>query len=146
MTDVPRYVRLSPPLPCAASELGLAAQAGAHIGFVLALAPDRLLVRFAESQVRAAVAACGDDQVGPRGGLAVSLSDSRAYSFHFELALPQAVAGLLPDDEALEARINDPISLARLADLLTLVRKGQHIAICETMDVEASDRYTGFSD
>jgi isopentenyl-diphosphate delta-isomerase len=27
-----------------------------------------------------------------------------------------------------------------------LVRKGQHIAICATMDVEASDRYTGFND
>jgi isopentenyl-diphosphate delta-isomerase len=48
--------------------------------------------------------------------------------------------------DAHEAQIEDQASAAALQDLLNLVRKDQHIAICETQDVEASDRYTGLSD
>lgn len=130
------YVRLNPPLPCAAPGF----ETGGLVGFTLALAQDRLLVRFVDGSAWDAVEA----GAAPRGELAVTLGDSRTYSFHFELALPAVpIAG---EPEALEARISDPVGLARLADLLTLVRKGQHIAICETMDVEAKDRYTGFSD
>jgi isopentenyl-diphosphate delta-isomerase len=45
-----------------------------------------------------------------------------------------------------ELLVEDPEGRERLFDLMGLVRKGQHIAICATMDVEASDRYTGFND
>lgn len=34
----------------------------------------------------------------------------------------------------------------KLGDLLTLVRKNQHISLCSSVDVEAKDRFTGFSE
>lgn len=34
----------------------------------------------------------------------------------------------------------------KLGDLLTLIRKNQHISLCSTVDVEAKDRNTGFSE
>ena len=35
--------------------------------------------------------------------------------------------------------------LSELKDLLNLLRKSQHLSICQEQDVEASDRFTGFS-
>jgi isopentenyl-diphosphate delta-isomerase len=54
---------------------------------------------------------------------------------------PEKFSGALT--ESGEFVVADP---SPLRDLLALVRKEQHIAICAGSDVEASDRYTGFSD
>jgi isopentenyl-diphosphate delta-isomerase len=61
---------------------------------------------------------------------------------HFALS-GQLVAG---PSGTFELLVEAPRDQERLVDLMGLVRKGQHIAICATMDVEASDRYTGFTD
>jgi len=77
------------------------------------------------------------------GELAVALSGHRTY------ALPVSYApNPTPSPEAvtLAARVEPGPGRERLHDLLAVVRKSQHITICATMDVEASDRYTGLTD
>ena len=124
---------LNPPLPCIDARLGT--------GFVHALAQDALLVQFSTPP---SPSRC-------RGELTVTLGGGRAYSLPFTLPpqshAPRGDAEATGNGSPMSLlQIEDPEAKARLADLLNLVRKGQHIAICETMDVEASDRYTAFAD
>lgn len=128
------YVALSPPLPCVVPGLG----AHGRVGFVHALAQDRLIIRF-EGEPTSPRRLDGATRAPVHGEVTVTLGEHRTYALAIEMDGDGA-------NGPVEARVKDEAGLARLQDLMNLVRKGQHIAICETMDVEASDRYTGFSD
>lgn len=130
--DHSRYVMLSPPLPCTMSLGGRQELAG----FVHALAVDRVLIKGPhEGSFQAPI---GSDAEGHPIDLTVRFDATRTYSLSGQI--------LAADVESLEVAIEDQGHQTRLFDLLGLVRKGQHITICASMDVEASDRYTGFSD
>lgn len=83
------------------------------------LSADRLLIEWTDQRARDSSHAPSD----------ITVSLSKDQTFHFRNEMPRI-----------------PAEKARLTDLLNLVRKNQHITLCETVDVEASDRYTGFSD
>jgi isopentenyl-diphosphate delta-isomerase len=122
------FVALSPPLPCIDRDCGA--------GFVVALAQDCLLLQLARP---------GGPEPGRRGELTILAEGGRRYELPCVFA-PAPTVALAGRGGDLAAVVTEPAAQSRLADLMTLVRKGQHIAICESMDVEASDRYTGFSD
>jgi isopentenyl-diphosphate delta-isomerase len=125
------FVTLDPPLFCAAGHLGA--------GFVVSLAADRLVI-----QVASPTRATSDEQ-----SLTVSLTTGQTYHFPKVVFQPAgAWAGLQDPSQRLFVALIRPQSpeQQQLTDLMTIVRKDQHIAICQTQDVEASDRYTGFSD
>lgn len=130
------YVQLSPPLPCVAPGLG----PHGSVGFVHALAQDRLKIRFEGVSLSPGRLVHGASAKPTTTDITVTLGDQRSYALAIELQHD------LASSDTVEARVLGEAALGRLADLLNLVRKGQHIAICETMDVEATDRYTGFSD
>ncbi len=88
-------------------------------GFVHGLSSDRLLIEWTEKRATEYSQAPAD--------ITVSLSPSQTFHFRNEV-------------------MRVPAEKAKLGDLMNLVRKNQHITLCETVDVEASDRYTGFSD
>lgn len=113
-----QLVTLEPPLPCVGAKAGP--------GFVTALGKDRLVVRFANG------APASDD-------LIVAYGESRTFSVSAQLAAAEQPG-------TFAARVEAKTDLNELANLLSLVRKGQHIRICETQDVEATDRFTGFSE
>ena len=110
------FIALNPPLPCIDVSLGA--------GFVTALAADGLRVRFVESTARQT-----------QGQVRLAFTPDQSYLFNWHL--------LGTKDGELHLSIGEKDHPA-LADLMTLVRKNQHISICATTDVEASDRFTGF--
>lgn len=116
--DLSSFVTLTPPLPLAA--------ASGQTGFVTALAVDRLKVELAVATTDARLV---DVRVATGAG--------RLFTFA-NLALVT-----VPNARSCDAVITTDADKERLANLLTLVRKSQHIALCETEDVEAKDRYTG---
>lgn len=131
----PGFVALSPPLPCVVPTLGP--------GFVKALGDGQLQVEIiAASDIPGALSAegDGDQRANVRGELTVSLGHDRNYHFPF---LRQVGAAASP---VFTAEVQGDDALARLQDLKTVVRKSQHIALCQANDVEATDRYTGLSD
>jgi isopentenyl-diphosphate delta-isomerase len=120
------YVELRTPLPCIT---------GAHgAGFVHAIAKDRFLIRFTNQNS------------------AQTLSDNRdvltittEQGTHFTFST--CVEGISLDKDGMsEARVPDSKDVLQVNDLLTLLRKSQHINLCNNDDVEAKDKYTGFSD
>lgn len=131
-----RYVMVSPPLPCCIKAQAWSSTGpgdSAESGFeITGLATDRVLVQ-------ASAAASDWSSVS---GVQVELQ------VLFDGQKPFLLSGQLVAKEArtLELLVSHAADQERLFDLMGLVRKGQHIAICATMDVEASDRYTGFSD
>ncbi len=127
-SNLPKHlVALRPPLPCIDASRGP--------GFVHGLAADRMIIEWQKSAPY--------PEKSP-SDLTVALSSAR--SFRFE-SLTHTIAAPGPAGQPwAEAKTTSTNDLGRLADLLNLVRKGQHIALCESTDVEATDRYTGFSD
>jgi isopentenyl-diphosphate delta-isomerase len=119
--DSSRFVALDPALVCHDVVLGP--------GSVHALATNAIVVSFASGA-----------RPAPGGGsLSVSFGDDHRFSVRWSEVTPVARDGrsqltVLPADHS------------GLADLMTLVRKNQHISICATKDVEASDRYTGLEE
>ena len=122
VSSQPNQVLLRPPLPCVAS------------GFT-GLAP---LVGFVTRMGASCVTTSMPLPAGARGRVQVSLASGQQYALDVE-ALPSATAEV-------DLRLLDEPSRTRLADLLTLVRKDQHIGLCATEDVEAKDRDAGFGD
>ncbi len=112
-----QLVTLEPPLPCVGVKAGP--------GFIVALGKDRLLVKMSAG-------APGTDD------LTVAYSEGRTFTVSARLS--ERAPGTF------EAAVEAKGDLHEIDNLLALVRKGQHIRICETMDVEAADRFTGFSE
>ena len=111
----------------------------AGAGFVQALAADALVIQFQ------------DVGASPSGSLTIVLDAGRSFQLvgkaHASTTLERSTTPLATTTTALtRIHISDPRQRDILADLLTLIRKSQHIEICATTDIEASDRYTGFSD
>lgn len=123
------FVTLNPPLACIV-ELADEEQVN---GFVCALAPDLIQTTLSPSQ---------PPSQGSRCQLKLSLASGRHYQFEGQLKTAKGGDSNAPAMISLES----PIARAQLTDLLHLIRKEQHIHICATQDVEASDRYTGFGD
>ena len=67
----------------------------------------------------------------------LKLSENKHYSFT-GLSSPAK-------DKLVRLDISDESSLESMADLLGQLRKDQHIEICNNLDVESSDKFTGFS-
>ena len=127
MRAVSGFVTLTTPFPCTL----IAADGHGVTGFVRALATDRLQAWLtAPAPVRLA-GACR---------LSLVLASGRHYDFEGQLDAGST------DELAPIIRVDAAASRSQLTDLLHLVRKEQHIHICATVDVEASDRYTGFRD
>jgi len=111
----------------------------AGAGFVQALAADALVIQFQ------------DPGALPSGRLTIVLDAGRSFQLvgkaHSSPLLDRTTASVgAANKTPTHIHITDPGQRDILADLLTLIRKSQHIEICATTDIEASDRYTGFSD
>jgi isopentenyl-diphosphate Delta-isomerase len=121
------FIKLNPPLPFTAMDLG-------H-GFVTAMSAERVIVDFAE-QLK-------PTNINNKSRLTISLTDGQTYhypSVSFSHSRHGAFCeGLVSNDKELK-------NTQPMGELINHVRKDQHISICAHEDVEASDRYTGFSD
>lgn len=123
------FVTLNPPLAC----ILLLADGGQATGFVRALAPDHLQTSLSLPNNQMLAGSCQ---------LSLALASGRRYQFEGQLKPTQVSDAATPAIIHLET----PTARAQLTDLMHLIRKEQHIHICATMDVEAADRYTGFTD
>jgi isopentenyl-diphosphate Delta-isomerase len=100
--------------------------AGANCGFIEEVGKDRLYLK----------------TVARTSDLHFTLTTAFSTQVSFEL---KGTLGQETPDGLTEFCV-DPTSLPVLQDLLTYVRKQQHIVLCRDQDVEASDKFTGFSD
>jgi isopentenyl-diphosphate delta-isomerase len=120
------YVALRTPLPC---------MTGAHgAGFVHAIAKDRFLIRFANYDIAKTVTNISD---------VLTITTEQGTHFTFNTSIGENERS--PDGMS-EARVPELADTTQVTDLLTVLRKSQHINLCNNDDVEAKDKYTGFSD
>ncbi len=119
------FIKLNPPLPFTAIELG-------H-GFVRALSADRVIVDFAEQSKSTPIS-------NNRSRLTISLTDGHTYHY------PSVDFSHSSHGSFCEGIVEPESNEQSLGELISHIRKDQHISICALEDVEASDRYTGFSD
>jgi isopentenyl-diphosphate delta-isomerase len=117
LSRTPDLIKLEPALPWL-SEQGCA-------GFVQSLGRDRLHLQ---------------PTPGSRDGahlkrITVSLSDGPSFTLHGVCTMAAAEWVFVVKDA----------DQSRLLDMMGQLRKDQHIEICRNKDVEASDRFTGFS-
>ena len=116
MSTTDAVIELSPPLPWVAFEA---------MGFVIGLGREGLILSVA-SPLSA-----------PLTGLTVALVDGP----------PLHIVGTgQPTSDGHVHFHPDAAGIELVADWRGRLRKAQHIAICQTQDVEASDRFTGFED
>lgn len=121
MTGTMDLIKLDRPLPWISSP-------GAS-GWVLALGKANLLLQFPEFK---------DQKLLPPS---ITVGFDSRQSFHFTGSWqPQSE----PDTYLFE--LTTQRAQDELEQLLGQLRKGQHIEICRNSDVEASDRFTGFSE
>ncbi len=117
MSATPDLIKLDPPLPWVSRS--------GTTGFVLGLAKDHLLLQLNHN----------DAEKPTVSGVTVHLGGPQRFYF----------AGTAEEkSERLLLYPVDAQEKALLQDMLGQLRKGQHIDICRDLDVEASDRYTGF--
>lgn len=112
------FIRLHPSLPWK-SDLGV------H-GRVNGCAPDRLLLET-------------DAPQASFSSITISLEDGQDFRFNGRVQGESAQGSPLQFVVA-------PEQQGLLQDLIGQIRKDQHIEICRSQDVEASDRFTGFQD
>lgn len=125
------YVSLSIALDCV---LSLPARAVTSKAQLLALGPDRLLLSIHEANLLTETAAV----------LSLNLGRPPLYELHG--TLKPAGKDLAGTSNELASHVLCTPDTAAMRDILHRVRKNQHIHICASQDVEASDRYTGFAD
>ena len=112
-------IPLNPPLPWLAVP--------ASCGFVSGIGDDRLML-----------SSLGAPPDGGPTTLRVALHDAAMLTLRGQL--------LPANDESYFFAPDDDASRTALLDLKLRLRKEQHITICQSADVEASDRFTGFAD
>lgn len=117
MSRTPDLIKLEPALPWL-SEQGSA-------GFVQALGRDRLLLQPTP----------GSRDGGHLTRITVRLNEGPTFTLHGACTPTAAEWVFMVDAE----------DQSRLLDMIGQLRKDQHIEICRNKDVEASDRFTGFS-
>ncbi len=115
-------VRLSPPLPYASAFLGS--------GTIDSISPNHLLITRSGGS-SSSLAGCP-----PLTSLQLQLSEGRTIDL--------TVAPETLESGQLLLRADGHDSHQSLHEVLNHIRKFQHIEICRTQDVEATDRYTGF--
>lgn len=134
--QAPAFVKVVPPLPFILNE-------GVQ-GFVLGLSQSSLQLRVVAGTLKFL-----DGTSGPNlqrtHQLAISGEDGVLHRLNVFAHRPTTAQGKSLETE-LTAKAADETSVRGLNELLTVLRKNQHINICQSQDVEATDRYTGFSD
>jgi isopentenyl-diphosphate delta-isomerase len=120
-----QLIHLNQPLPCSSSELGP--------GLVYELSPSALHIKFQHPQARA--------KSHETALITVKTLEGQSFTINTKISAPT-----LNSTEFHTASVHQDSERSKLKEVLGLVRKNQHIDICQTQDVEASDRFTGFSD
>lgn len=128
----PAFVKISPPLPFILDER--------LQGFALELSSHQLILKLARNASGPVAQTLSGSASSSQ--LLVSSDDGTVHRLEVTITPAQ---GPLGAGDLLATVANEPSS-RQLADLLTILRKKQHISICQSQDVEASDRFTGFSD
>ena len=135
------FIKLNPPLPFTAQNLG-------H-GFVKALAADSFVLNFMEQPTAYSLNNLSGHTV------TISVSDNRSFKFSdVKIAYTendgQCLGSISPRQSDTSEKSQETETSVRsgnlLNELISHIRKDQHISICAHEDVEASDRYTGFAD
>ena len=94
-------------------------------GYVTELAPTFLMIE-------------GDLSPNARHSISLELSADKHYSFEG--------ISYLDKNSLIKLEISTQDCLESMSDLLGQLRKDQHIEICNNLDVESSDKFTGFSE
>jgi isopentenyl-diphosphate delta-isomerase len=109
-------VNLSPLLPWSSGE---------GFGFIEGVAPNKLYLKVTKLPDHSSIE------------LHTAMGDTRTFVMRGELQAERPGASA--------SFVVSPESHAEMRDLVTYIRKSQHIDICREQDVESSDKFTGFS-